>query len=125
MNAVQSVSGPSVGVARWAARVLGTGLFLFWGAFFLAHLEWFRDPRQLPPPWVIGVYGLHFLMLLGFLLAWRWELLGGVLILASALPFFAVASRNFALYAGVTAVPAVLWLYCGWQARRRRGEVSP
>jgi hypothetical protein len=108
--------------ARWAARISATALVLFWGAFFVAHLAWFANPQQLPPPWVFLVVGLHFLMLVGLLVGWKWELAGAVLALASEVPFFAVAAgRNFPLFALVTTVPSVLWLYCAWQERRWSG----
>jgi len=100
---------------RWVARLLGAGLFLFWGAFFVEHLAWFTDPGRWPPPWVFLVQGLHLLLLVGLLLAWKRELLGGALILAAAVPFFWItAGRNFALFTLATSVPAALWLYCGW-----------
>ena len=62
-----------IGIARWAARILAAALVLFWGAFFVAHLAWFANPQQLPPPWVFLVVGLHFLMLVGLLVGWKWE----------------------------------------------------
>jgi hypothetical protein len=112
----------SVGVARWAARISAVALVLFWGSFFVAHLSWFANPHQLPPPWVFLVVGLHFLMLVGLLVGWKWEVAGALLALASAVPFFAVAAgRNFPWFALVTAVPSVLWLYCAWRERGRRG----
>src|SRR5262245_29561409 len=87
-------------VARWAARIWATALVLFWGAFFVAHLAWFADPQHLPPPWVFAVVGLHFLMLVGLLAGWKWELAGAVVALASAVPFFAVAAgKNFPWFA--------------------------
>ena len=112
-------------VARWAARISAAALFLFWGAFFLAHLAWFADPQHLPPLWVFLVVGLHFLMLVGLLVGWKWELVGALVALASSVPFFAAAAgRNFPLFALVTAVPSVLWLYCAWQERGRHDSRS-
>jgi hypothetical protein len=109
-----------VGVARWTARIWATALVLFWGVFFVEHLAWFTNPQQLPPLWVFLVVGLHFLMLAGLLVGWKWELAGALIALASSVPFFAVAAgRNFPLFVLVTAVPSVLWLYCAWQERRR------
>jgi len=119
MATMTSAVSRSVRIARWAARLLGACLFVFWGAFFVEHLAWFADWRNLPPAWVIGQQGLHFLMLLGLVVGWRWERLGGVLVLAGAVPFFAAtAGRNFLLFTLVTAIPAVVWLYCGWRTRR-------
>jgi hypothetical protein len=110
-----------VAIARWAARISAAALVLFWGAFFVAHLAWFADPQRLPPPWVFVLVGLHFLMLVGLLVGWKWELAGAVVALASSVPFFAAAAgRNFPLFALVTAVPSALWLYCAWQERRWR-----
>ncbi len=109
-----------VALARWAARLWAAALVLFWGAFFVEHLAWFADPQRLPPPWVFSLVGLHFLMLVGLLVGWKWELPGAIVVLASSVPFFAAAAgRNFPLFALVTAVPSALWLYCAWQGRRR------
>jgi hypothetical protein len=108
-----------VRVARWAARLSAAALVLFWGAFFVAHLSWFADPQRLPPVWVFLLVGLHLLMLIGLLAGSRWELPGAALVIASSVPFFAAAAgRNFLWFSLVTAVPAVLWLYCAWQDRR-------
>ena len=104
---------------RWLARGLSGALFLFWGAFFVAHLGWFADPARLPPAWVCLTVGLHFLMLLGFLVGWKWELPGALLVLAAAWPFFWVAAGpNFLLFAAVSSLPAVLWLACGLMTTR-------
>jgi len=108
-------------VARWVARGWAAAVFLLWGAFFLEHLAWFADPRHLPPPRVLLLVGLHFLMLMGLLAGWRLELVGAVVTLTTAVPFFAVtAGRNFPWFTLVTVVPSALWLYCVWQERKWR-----
>jgi hypothetical protein len=123
MNASPSVPGRDVLALRWAARALSVVLFLLWGAFFVEHLrEWFADPAHLPPPYVFAMQGLHGLFLLGLLVGWRWELLGAGMILAAAVPFFwFAAGSNFLLFASVTCLPAVLWLYCA----TREGLAKP
>jgi hypothetical protein len=112
-----------VRVVRWLARLLGCVLALGWGAFFIEHLQWYGDPQRLPPAWVTGLMGLHALMIVGLVLAWRWEWLGAALTLGAAVPFFWVAAgRNFVPFVLITRLPPVLWLYCGWrdlQASRR------
>jgi hypothetical protein len=121
MSADRVMVGRGVVITRWIARIWAVALFLLWGAFFLAHLAWFADPQQLPPLWVFLLVGLHFLMLVGLLAGWKWELAGALLVLASSVPFFAAsAGRNFPWFTLVTAVPSVLWLYCAWQERRWR-----
>ncbi len=121
MSSATVTSRCFVGVARWTARIWAAALVLFWGAFFVEHLTWFANPQQFSPLWVLLVVGLHFLMLAGLLIGWKWEPLGALAALASSVPFFAVAAgRNFPLFAVLTAVPSVLWLYCAWQERRWR-----
>jgi hypothetical protein len=121
MNAVRMAGGPVVVAARWVARGSGVVLFLFWGSFFVHHLSWFTDPDRWPPMWVFAFQGLHLLMLAGLVVGWRWELLGGALVLLPAAPFFVLAAGpNAPLFFAVTAVPAVLWLYCAWRAGRGR-----
>lgn len=96
---------------RWMARALGMVVVCFWGAFFLAHLEWFTHPGQWPPLWVVGVLCLHLLMLLGFLVAWRWEVLGSLLVIVAAAAFFwYAAGSNFLLFFALTIIPALLHL---------------
>jgi hypothetical protein len=101
-------------------------LLLFWGAFFIEHLGWFMHPGSLPPPKVFLMQGLHLMMLLGFVIGWRWELAGGILILAGALPFFAFAAgERFLVFAAVTALPAALWIVNGlWTARQKRAAAN-
>jgi hypothetical protein len=122
MSAETVIGRRSVSIARWAARISAAALVLFWGSFFAAHLAWFANPQQLPPPWVFLVVGLHLLMPVGLLAGWKWEVAGALLALGSAAPFFAIAAgRNFLWFTLVTAVPSVLWLYCAWKERRWRG----
>jgi hypothetical protein len=120
MTAHAIADAPLTIAARWTARVWAAGLFLFWGAFFVHHLaQWFTVPGQWPPPWVVGVVALHGLMLVGYVVGWRWEVLGAVLVLATAVPFFYLAAGpNFPLYAAIAAGPAALWLYSSWRGRR-------
>jgi len=93
---------------------------LFWGTFFVEHLQCFANPGQWPPIKVIVLQLLHLTMLAGLLLAWRWELIGSLLVIVSALAFFSqVAGGNFVLFSSITSIPAVLWLYCYWRDRLR------
>jgi hypothetical protein len=103
-----------VTILRWIARVLAVCLLLFWGAFFVEHLSWFFGSLPRTPPFRIWVaQGLHLLMLVGFILALKWELTGSVLVAVSALLFFSqVAGKNFFIFFPVTIVPALLYLYC-------------
>jgi hypothetical protein len=112
-----------VSALRWTGRILATLLFLFWGVFFVEHLiEWFVKPFPATPPAVVWLGQVeHLLLLLGLLALWRWEVAGGVLVIAASLVFFAdKAGANFPLFFGVTALPAALLLFCAW--RRHAGS---
>jgi hypothetical protein len=106
-------------VVRWVARLLGLCLLLFWGAFFVDHLAWFTaHPGQWPPAKVIVLQLVHLAMLVGFVLAWKWELVGSVMVIASSVAFFSqTAGGNFLLFSSITSIPALLWLYCHWRSR--------
>lgn len=97
----------------WSARILATGLFLFWGAFFLDHFqEWFLHPAPgLPPARVWLLQLAHFAMLIGLVLMLRWELPGSALTVVAALAFFIpVAGSRAPLFVAVTILPAALAL---------------
>lgn len=98
---------------RWLARILAIGLFVFWGAFFVAHLqEWFFHESGAQPPvkvW-IGQF-LHLLMLVGLgSLLWR-PALGAWLTIATTTAFFAWIGFSGDLYLPLlNAIPALMGL---------------
>jgi hypothetical protein len=94
------------------ARLGGALAFLFFGAFFIEHLEWFARPfSEWPPPYVLLLTGLHFLTLVALLAAWRWELAGGgaALVCGGVFLWFA-AGAGFWKLAPIVALPATLWI---------------
>ncbi|MFH1071343.1 MAG: hypothetical protein V1794_17120 [Candidatus Glassbacteria bacterium] len=105
-------------VVHWSARVLGLVAFLFWGAFFVEHLQWFARPSELPPARVIIHMFYHLAMLLGFLAALKWELAGGlVMIAASGLFFIGLSVPHSYLFWATYAIPALLFI-ASWKLRR-------
>lgn len=108
----------AIPVVRWIARSWSIGLFLVWGAFFVEHLAWVADPHRLPPAPVLALLALHLGMLVSLVVAWRWETVGGAALLVTSLSFFSrAAGTNFVAYAGVTALPALMWMWCGVRSR--------
>ena len=106
MNAKQVIE---VG-ALWLARICALLLFLFWGAFFLEHLqEWFlREDGRLPPfgAWV-GQF-LHLAMLVGLgLIIFRpgW---GAIVTVVGTVSFFAsIGYKGFPYIAFLNLPPVV------------------
>ncbi len=122
-------------IVCWAGRILALGLFLFWGAFFVEHLqEWFMHPAKgFPPVWVCLAQLAHLTVLIGLLALWRWQLTGSVLTILGSLAFFgglaisqAIAGKHYLTMMGflaVTLIPALLTLAC-WFARTRALAVA-
>ncbi len=118
----------TISIVCWAGRVLALGLFLFWGAFFVEHLqEWFVQPTKgFPPVWVWLGQLAHLTILVGLAALWRWPVTGSLLTIVGSLAFFgglaiwlaAVGKPYFLLlvFLAVTIIPALLTLAC-WFAR--------
>ena len=81
-------------IIRWSARTVGLALLLLAGAFFLEHLEWLSHPGELPPVSVLAAMFFHFALLAGLVLGWRWELLGGLVVIAAVTGFFLCLGRD-------------------------------
>jgi hypothetical protein len=102
---------------RWIARGLSLALVLLWGAFFIEHLSWFGSPEK-PPLRVWLLVGLHFLMLVGYLVTLRWERTGSVIAGASAVTFFTLAAGRYApWFILLGLVPLALYAYTWTRAR--------
>lgn len=82
----------SVSILRWLGRGVALLLVLFWGAFFIEHInEWYRQPQGYPPPWVTVAMGMHLGMIIGLLLSLRWDRLGILITIISTLGFMAAS----------------------------------
>lgn len=125
-------------VGRWTARILALALFLFWGAFFLEHLqEWFTHPAKgMPPVWVWLAMLAHLSILVGMLALWRWEVAGSLVAIAGAVAFFghlAIMEKlaghgfsTFLIFLAITIIPPVLALSCHLvRARITRAQATP
>ena len=105
---------------RWTARVWGAAAALVVLAFFVEHLGWLSGGQR-PPASVVIALGFHVLVLIGLLIAWRWEVLGASLVLAGAVGFTLAVGGGWRLLPIVCAssMPAILWLWAGWLDGRR------
>lgn len=110
----------SIFYARIAARVLSGMLFIFWGSFFIEHLSWFFHESDSPPLHVWVLQSLHFFLLVGYLALFKWERLGsGIVVVCSATFFGFAAGANGIAFILVSALPALLLLYC-WRNEGRK-----
>ncbi len=121
-------SALTMSIVCWTGRVLALGLFLFWGAFFVEHLQqWFLHPANgFPPVWLWLGQLAHLAILIGLMGLWRWPVTGSILTILGALSFFgglavseAIAGKRYQMFLAflaVTIIPALLTLAC-WFAR--------
>jgi hypothetical protein len=107
----------SLALLHWMARALVAGVFLLWGAFFVEHMhEWFIAPfPHRPPLKVCFGQALHFLLLVGLLVSLRWPRVGAGWVVVAAFAFFIdKTGARFPLFFGLTVLPSLLLLFCGW-----------
>lgn len=109
-------------IFRWLGRALAVLLLLFWGAFFVEHVnEWYVKPQgAYPPLWVLVGMVFHFGILAGLLVSLRWARLGTALTLAATVGFGSVIAwhtRPPALLL-INLIPAACFAL-GWLVHRR------
>jgi hypothetical protein len=102
-------------ILRWVARISGIIVAVFWGAFFIEHLEWLKDFPELPPFHVLILMLAHLFLITGYLIALKYEVSGAVISIISAVVFFRfTAGDNFILFSALTSIPGVLYLVNGF-----------
>ncbi|RXQ91474.1 hypothetical protein EO244_12030 [Ancylomarina salipaludis] len=78
-------------IFRWLARLLGIFLFLFFAWF---AIEFGIDDPSKMNPHLMKLFYSHMLMMFALVLVWRFELLGG-LILIVAYSYFSIINHTF------------------------------
>ena len=115
---------------RWLGRVLAVVMLLFWGGFFLEHLwEWFMKPLPKTPPAKVWLGQLlHLALLVSYLVAIKWDMLGSCLILCTAALFFTsigiTLTVDIAIYLALTVLPGILLLFA-WRLDHGQKQVGP
>ena len=123
MTKVQTGQSPTKSM-RWTARIIAlvaAGLFVFFavdlGARVFPRLSW--GPQGIPLLVVVGI------ALAGVLIAWRWELVGGIMTVAGATGIVALvclgSGMDMLLCAFLFSLPlyvaGALYLGCCWRTR--------
>jgi hypothetical protein len=101
-------------IARWTARIAGTLMALFFLAFFIG--EGFPNIFRLPWRESLSVLTIGAVVA-GLLLAWKWEGLGGALVLAAVglMPLIGMM-RGIGFFL-VPAAIGLLHVVCWWRLR--------
>ena len=111
---------PSLTLLRWCARIGAIVLAVGWLGCALAEL--FRPGFYVPRPLAYQGAALA-VVFAGYAIGWRWELAGGLLVVAGSAAFFVIE----VLAVGAWPQPAIVWfaapgvLYLEAWRRERRG----
>jgi len=107
---------PLLTVARWTARILGT--------LILAVIVTFAIGEGVPNPFLLSqreilLFIVILTMIIGQIAAWKWEGIGGLLIL-SGFAFFAIVNHRISINIvfGPWLLTGLLYLGCGWMKRK-------
>jgi hypothetical protein len=124
MSKVEKARDGSTTAMRWTARILAllaVGLFVFFavdlGARVFPTLSW--GPQGIPLMVVLGI------TLVGVVVAWRWELVGGVMTVAGVAGIMALVCLGSGtdmlfcafLFTLPLLVAGALYLGCCWRTR--------
>ena len=121
-------SALTISIVCWTGRVLALGLFLFWGAKFVEHLQdgFLHSVKELSPVGVWLGHLAHLTFLVGLVALWRWPLTGSILTILGTLSYFGGLAISEATkgkpclpclaFLAVTIIPALLTIAC-WLAR--------
>lgn len=104
--------------ARWAARGLSALVLLFWGFFLVASFFGGESEasRPLSARDYVGLVTMG-LWLIGLVIAWKWELLGGVVVLVAYVSAGVANTSVFSLPFLIIPTAAVLFLASWWLRR--------
>ena len=101
-------------ILRWSARVVGTAI--------LALIVTIAVGEGLPNPFVLSprellLFAAMLMMVVGLVVAWKWERIGGVLILGG-LAFFAIVNHGLQLNLvfGPMLAVGLIFLGGGWKS---------
>jgi hypothetical protein len=110
---------------RWTARGVGTALLALVLAFFIGES---LAGESAPNPLTLSLTENFLLLamlvtLVGIVVAWRWEIFGGVLIVGSALLFAAINAIvsgywRFGVFEPLFIAVGLLFLWIGWRTAR-------
>jgi hypothetical protein len=102
----------SLKLVLWSARTLSLLLFLFWGAFFIEHLQYFTNAGEKPPFIVYLITSFHFLLLASYIFSMWKHLAGSLLIIVFALAFFVMSSgKMFLPFFMFSVIPSGFYIY--------------
>jgi hypothetical protein len=112
----------TIAIARWTARVLGTLLLVLVVLFAISE----GVPNPFHQPLAVNLISLGMVMMLtGLLAAWKWEGVGGFLVVAGWI-LVVIVNRGFRPNGIFEAflIVGILHVLCWWKSRDSSHSVS-
>jgi hypothetical protein len=82
---------PTTLALRWVGRSLGLAAFAFVAWFLIAHVVAGEGPNPLKMTAIeLALFTAFFAAVAGMVVGWRWEVIGGVLVVGGMLLFFLI-----------------------------------
>lgn len=105
-------------VLRWSARVSGLLIACFYVLMIVGEI---RHPHSGSPATLLEWVGIALMAATcaGMLIAWRWQLAGAILSLASLVAFVILIRLRYYAVPLISAIPGILFL-ADWLVRRHR-----
>jgi len=103
-------------ILRWIARLAGTAMALLIVTIAIGEGG---PPNPWSQPWKVNLE-LHLMLAIwaGLLLGWKWEGLGGAMVVGGLLAFAGLEGRMPHAVFGTMLVPGLMYLCC-WCSERR------
>ncbi len=115
-------SHKTVNVIRWATRILSILTALLFLVFFFGEADFTTAPSLSVAEWVM-IFFEPVMLLVGMAIAWKREMLGGIIVIASVVLFniismIASGRFGFELELGIFIVIGFGFLFCGFAENR-------
>lgn len=120
MNGPGKLNNKFYVVLRWLARIIGSLMALFILFMLVVHMFGDVEGEDGKPP--IHVILFFSLWIVGVILAWKWEVVGGGLLLLNSIVFFIVTPNAFwppNPFFNAFPVTGILFLVCWLKSRQK------
>jgi len=116
-----SKKSKTISVIRWITRIIGILIVLLFLVFFIGETD-FSKPFSLPVNEIILILFIPVGLIAGIIIAWKREIMGGIIIAASVLLFNITAyiseGFSFEMDFGIFAFVGLMYIICGVADRR-------
>ncbi len=112
----------TINIIRWTMRIISISTAAMFLLFFFGEADFSSAPNLSAGEWVM-IFFEPVMLIVGMAIAWKKEVLGGIIIVASVLLFnitsmIATGRFSFQLELGVFIIIGIGFLFCGFAEKR-------